>query len=241
MSQANSIDPSQYGILKDNDPTMSLAQAIRERRSVRGFLDKTVPVDVLHNIFDLAQQSPSNCNILPWKVYVASGAKRDAISEQLVAAVNSGKISEPDFPHTPPFEGEYRKRQVDCAVALYDNMSIARDDKAGRHRAVLRNHELFDAPHVAFLCMDKCFDVSVATNVGMYAQSLMLAMAAHGVGSCPMGSLRYYPEIPSRILNIPENIGILFGLTFGYEDTDIPANKTRIFKGDINTSVVFSE
>lgn len=224
-----------------SDPDMSLAEAIRTRRSVRGFLDKPVPDAVIKNIFELAQQAPSNCNIMPWKVYVASGAKRDQISSELVEAVKSGQKPNPEFPETPKHEGEYRRRQVDCAVELYNNMGIARDDKAGRLRAMLRNHELFDAPHIAFVCMEKHFDVSVAVDVGMYAQNLMLAMTAHGLGSCAMGSMRHYPDIPKGILEIPDHHGILFGISFGYEDDSVPANKTRIIKDDISHSVFFVE
>lgn len=226
-------------VLQPDDPQMSLAEAIRTRRSVRGFLDKPVPESIMQNVFELAQQSPSHCNIMPWKVYVASGEKRDRISEALVAAVKSGQQANPEFPETPRHEGEYRRRQVDCAVALYNNMGIARDDKAGRLRAILRNHELFDAPHIAFVCMEKHFGVSVAVDVGMYAQNLMLAMTAHGLGSCAMGSMRHYPDIPKNILGIPEHHAILFGISFGYEDDSVPANKTRIIKDDISQSVFF--
>ena len=221
------------------DPLMSLAEAIRTRRSVRGYVNKPVPEDIIHNVFELAQQAPSNCNIMPWKVYLASGQKRDQISKELIEAVSSGQESNPEFPATPPHEGEYRKRQVDCAVELYNNMGIVRDDKPGRMRALLRNHELFDAPHIAFICMEKHFDVSVAVDVGMYAQNLMLAMTAHGLGSCAMGSMRHHPDIPRKILGIKESQGILFGLCFGYEDTDVPANNTRIIKDDISHSVMF--
>ena len=56
------------------DPEVSLIDTVYARRSVRGYLDKEVPQDVLNRIFEIAQQSPSNCNVQPWKVYVASGA-----------------------------------------------------------------------------------------------------------------------------------------------------------------------
>ncbi len=222
------------------DPQMSLAQAIRSRRSVRGFLDKPVPQEIIENIFELAQQAPSNCNIMPWKVFVASGETRNQITEALVSTVKAGQLPAPEFPEMPRHEGEYRRRQVDCAVELYNNMGIARDDKMGRLRALLRNHELFDAPHIAFICMEKHFGVTVAVDIGMYAQNLMLAMTAHGLGSCAMGSMRHYPDVPHRILNIPDNLAILFGISFGYEDETVAANKTRIIKDDISQSVVFA-
>lgn len=221
-----------------SDPEMSLAEAVRNRRSVRGYLDKPVPDGVLRSIFELAQQAPSNCNIMPWKVFVASGETRDLVKKQLIEAVSCGQVANPDH-SSPKFSGEYRTRQVDCAMALYSHMGIAREDKEGRARALLRNFELFDAPHIAFIGMHKDFSTTVAVDVGMYAQNLMLAMTAYGVGSCAMGSMRHYPDIPRGVFDIKEDIGILFGLCFGYEDEKVDANKTRIVKDDVTDSVTF--
>ena len=55
------------------DPDMGLIDAVYARHSVRGFLDKEVPEDVLNRLFEIAQQAPSNCNVQPWKAYIASG------------------------------------------------------------------------------------------------------------------------------------------------------------------------
>ena len=60
-----------------NAAAMSLEDAITTRRSVRGFLDKPVPEETIKNVFELAQLAPSNCNIQPWRVYVASGEADD--------------------------------------------------------------------------------------------------------------------------------------------------------------------
>ena len=41
-----------------NADSMSLADALKQRRSVRGFLDKPVPQEVLESVFSLAQHLP---------------------------------------------------------------------------------------------------------------------------------------------------------------------------------------
>ena len=58
-----------------------LSAVVRERRSVRGFLDKPVPSDVMQSIFELARWSPSGTNVQPWHVCVASGATRDKLRD----------------------------------------------------------------------------------------------------------------------------------------------------------------
>lgn len=220
-------------------PTMSLADAIYQRRSIRGFLPKTIPSETLQAVFEQAQQAPSNCNTQPWKVLVASGELRDSLRKQFIDRALAGIPGKPDFSYVSKFDGDYRSRQVECAAALYGEMEIARDDKAGRSRAALRNFEFFDAPYVAFLCMDRSFGATIAVDVGIYAQTLMLSMSAHGISSCAMGSLRTHPDIVREAFGQPDDMGILFGICFGYEDPDVKANKTRTTRVPLSDAVIF--
>ncbi|MFP6581558.1 MAG: nitroreductase [Candidatus Hydrogenedentota bacterium] len=219
--------------------TMSLDEAIYARRSVRGYLDKPVPQEVLNEVFALAQRTPSNCNIQPWKVFVASGEVRDRLREKMIHNVTNGIAPKADVPYPGKFEGEYRKRQVDCAFEMYGEMGIAREDKEGRMRASLRNFELFDAPHVAFIGMESTFGTTVGLDVGMYMQTLMLAMASRGIASCAQGSMRSYPDLVREEFPGNDNIDILVGMSFGYEDAEVLANNTRIDRDPIDASVTF--
>lgn len=219
--------------------TMSLEQAILQRRSVRGFLPTPVPQDILEQVFSLAQQAPSNCNIQPWYSYVASGATRDELRRRMVENISKGKPIMPDHEHLPKFEGLYRTRQVECAAALYNEMGIKREDHMGRMKATMRNFELFDAPHVVFIGMQKQFGITVALDVGIYIQTLMLVMTAHGIGSCAQGSMRYYPDDVREVFGLPDDIGIVLGISFGYEDESVPANRTRVGRAPLGENVVF--
>ena len=217
-----------------------LDETIRERRSVRGFLPRPVARAVLEEVFGLAQHAPSNCNVQPWRVYVASGSALERLRGALVEAVTTGDSPVMVTP-IDEFRGGYRERQVACAVELYSKMGIARDDRVGRLKASLRNFQFFDAPHVAYICMAKSFGIGVALDVGMYVQTLMLAMQSRGVGSCAQAALRSYPELVSEHLGIPDDEQILCGLSFGYEDASVPANQTRQPRDPISSNVVFRD
>ncbi len=219
--------------------TMDVEAAIRARRSVRGFTSQRVPAERILHVFELAQRSPSNCNIQPWRTFVASGAARDRLRQAMVEAATQGIAPNPDFEYPEKFEEPFRKHQIACAVTLFNEMGIGRDDKKGRSRALLRNFELFDAPHVAFLGMNKQFKEPVALDLGIYLQTLMLAMTANGIACCPQGSMRSYPDIVRREFDIPPEIGILVGLSFGYEDQGVAANRTRIDRSSLSENVVF--
>lgn len=218
---------------------LSLEQAIRTRRSVRGFLGKEVPQETLNAIFELAQWAPSNCNVQPWQVFVASGELKNRLRDKMIHNIMNGVMFNPDYEYTDTFEGEYRVRQVDCAKQLYNAMGIAREDKPARMRAMLRNFEMFDAPHVVFIGMDKSFGVSVAIDVGMYMQNLMLAMTAHGVACCPQGTMRYFPDLVREAFDVSPDTRILLGISFGYEDESVPANNTRVGRVSLEQAVQF--
>ncbi|MEZ0153448.1 MAG: nitroreductase [Candidatus Reddybacter sp.] len=227
--------------MTDNSTAKPLTfdQVIEQRKSVRGFLPKPIPNDKLHKIFALAQQAPSNCNIQPWNVVVASGESCKALRNKLVAAVEQKVAPNPDYSRTERFDGVFRQRQVDTAVELYNNMNIGRGDTEGRQWAMMRNFELFDAPHIAFISMPKIFNESVAIDVGMYAQTLMLSMTAHGIGSCAQASVSRYPDIIREHFELDDGLAVLIGISFGYEDTSVPANKTIVPRADIEEAVLF--
>ena len=221
------------------DPSMSLVEAVSKRRSVRGFLDKEVPQQVINRIFEIAQQAPSNCNVQPWKAYVASGELKESLKKKMYENTTNRVSPNPDYSYTNSFENEYRTRQVECAVALYSKMGIGREDKEGRMRAVLRNFEFFDAPYIAFIGMDPSFGTTVAVDVGMWAQTLMLTMVAFGLHSCPMGTMRNYPDLVRQAFDVEDGTKILFGISFGYEDSALPANETRTTRDATSSNVVF--
>lgn len=218
---------------------ISFEDCLRQRRSVRGYLSTPVPDVTLQAVFELAQLAPSNCNVQPWQVYVASGATRDHLRQSFLDGVASGRAMTPDIGFMPSLAGTHRDRQVECAQALYGAMGIERGDKMGRMRATMRNFELFDAPHVCFIGMDKSFGIPMALDVGMYAQTLMLAMTAHGIGSCAQGSMGYYPADVREAFGISDDIAILFGISFGVEDPAIAANNARTVRAPLAESVQF--
>lgn len=225
----------------DKESIAAIERVILTRRSVRAFLPEPVPQPVLNRIFEVAQSAPSNCNVQPWRIYVASGAARDRLKTALVSAAKKRAPSTLDFEKDAVFKGGYRELQIECAVALYSEMNIARGDRAGRIRAALRNYELFDAPHVAFVGMSKEFGPAVALDVGNYVQTLMLLMNANGIASCAQGSLRDYPEIVRAELDVPDDIGLLCGMSFGYEDVAVPANRARTTRSAVAENVWFKE
>jgi nitroreductase len=218
---------------------MSVDEAIRQRRSVRGFLSDEVPESTLREVFQLAQLAPSNCNVQPWTPHVVS---RDALRRLSGALVQAGMRDQPinpDFTADRKFLGVHRERQVDAAQQLYGAMGVERRDLIGRKIAYVRNHACFDAPHAVFVFMPGYFDVREATDIGMYAQTLMLALTSRGIASCAQGALSLFPDIVRSHLGVPEDQKLLFGVSFGYENPIVKANAARVGRALLDDSVRF--
>lgn len=218
---------------------LSTIEAIRSRRSVRAFLPQEVPQHTLDAIFTLAQCAPSNCNTQPWAVHVASGTACENLRQRLGQAALDPTAHAPDYPYDGKYSDVYRERQQDAAAQLHGAMRIAREDRAGRMRSVLRNFDFFGAPHAAFVFLPEPFGLREAADCGMYAQTLMLAMTAHGVASCPQTSLSFHPAIVREALGVDAGLRLLFGISFGYEDPDAEANTCRVGRASLEHSVVF--
>lgn len=218
---------------------MSAEQVIRLRRSVRGFLPTEAPEQTLREVFELAQWAPSNCNVQPWAPHVVSGEALRRLRDALVGAAVAGVPYKPDWPAEGKYDGVYRERQVDAAARLYGAMGVERRDLVRRKEAYIRNHAFFDAPHVVFIFMREPFDTREATDIGMYAQTLMLALTSRGIGSCAQGALGLYPDIVREHLGVPSDHRLLFGISFGYEDPGVKANAARVDRAPIYDAVRF--
>ncbi len=218
---------------------MALSEILNSRYSVRAFKKEAVDQTTLKDIFALAQKSPSNCNVQPWKTYVVSGEQKDQLKNKLIAAVMKQQPPSPDFDWKIAYQGIHRERQFGSADALYSAMGIEREDKMKRNMAMLRNWAFFDAPHVAFFTMDKYLGIMGAVDIGIYAQTLTLLLKERGIDSCMQGALGQFPHEVREFLQLPEDAGILFGMSFGYADDNADANKARTDRAPLEEAVSF--
>ncbi len=221
-----------------SDQAQTFDEIVRQRRSLRAFQSEPVPAATLERIFDVAQRAPSNCNTQPWITHVASGASLQTLREEMPKRFMAGEISL-DFPYDGVYEGVYKERQYGSAQALYDAVGIERQDKARRHEQFMRNFTFFDAPHVAFLFLPEPFGLREAADLGMYAQTLMLGMVAHGLGSCPQTALSFEADFIRETLGIDASNKLLFGISFGVPVNDAAVNQCATDRASLDDCVHF--
>ena len=211
-----------------------LEQAINERHSTRMFLrDKAVPPALIQEALTLAMRAPSNSNIQPWQLVLATGPGRDRLVEALleVAAVES--------PAVPVLPESFAHMRRDLGALVYGSMGIPRHDAEARRIAVLRNWEFFRAPVAGIVCMHRDLDYVDALGVDMFIQTLLLALTARGLGTCVQVSIAGYPETIREHLRIGEEMRILCGMSIGYPDPGFPGNALRVPRNPLQDNVVF--
>ena len=219
------------------DPTQVFLDVVSRRRSMRDFKSDPVPREIIESVFGTAQRAPSNCNTQPWFVHVVTGEKLERLREALPAKFAAGEIAL-DFPYDGQYEGVYKERQYASAAALYDSLGIARDQKAERNAWFMRNFSFFDAPAVAFFTLPTGFGLREACDLGMFAQTVMLGLTAHGLGSCPQTALAFLANVIRPALSLGDHEQLMFGMSFGYPN-DTAVNEVTTERASLADVVTF--
>jgi nitroreductase len=211
-----------------------LDEVVMARRSTRLFLrDKPVPRELLDEALSLAMRAPSNSNVQPWRVFVASGPRRDRLVEALLEAASV------ELPVTTGLPETFLPLRRELGALVYGSMGIARQDAEARRLAQLRNWEFFRAPVGAIVCMHRDLGLVDSLGVGMFLQTLLLALTERGLGTCVQVSIAAYPEILRAHLDIPDDLTVLCGLAIGYPDPAFGGNSLAVPRNPVEANVVF--
>jgi nitroreductase len=212
---------------------------IKERRSIRAFLNRPVSLDLLKKILENASFAPSGANTQPWKVSILRGSILKKIGDVIVSARDSGQKPEPDYIYYPTtWVSPYPERRNRCGQQLYQALNIQREDKEARTEAWYRNYYFFDAPVGLLFWIEPFLEKGSWLDTGMFIQNLMLSARAVGLESCAQASLAEYPGPIRSLLNMEQGEGALHlicGMALGYADWDNPVNQYRTERAPIET------
>lgn len=204
---------------------MNIKEAITSRISVRGYLLKPVPQEIIKEILELSLKSPSAVNTQPWEFTVVTGEILNNIRKENIECFLKDT---PVHDRTSPYTGIYRQRRVELAVDIFKLMDIQREDMENRLEWTKRGFRFFDAPAAIIISVDKSLEGSWALfDVGAIAQTICLAAMSYGLGTCIEDQGVMYPEVIRKYANIPDDKEIIIGIAIGYPDPEFPANKLR--------------
>lgn len=222
--------------------TQAFKEVLRLRQSCRGFLETSVPNGIITSVLDDAKLSPSNCNTQPWETHIVSGNKLKELSEAILKENKAERFS-PDFSFdVEDYYSHYKERYFNLGKTMYEAFDVKREDKQGRKEVSDLNYQFFNAPHVAIPFMPSFGDnVRAGGDIGMYGQTFLLSLTAHGLAGIPQTSLGFFAETIKEILNVPLELKMLFGISFGYSDPNAPGNSFKLGRDPITSNVTFHQ
>ena len=216
---------------------MELLEAIETRRSIRAFKSTPVPRETLKRILETARKSPSYTNTQPWEVAVVGGKKRDELSRILCEIAKSDIVPNPDIPLAATWPPELEKRSREHGARRLKALGVAREDAQEREKLRLMNFQFYGAPCVLFLFLERALTSWSIFDMGLFAQSLILAAHSFGLGSCLQAMLASHPEAVRGFLNIPRTKMLLLGISMGYPDDKAKINSYHSSRIDLDDFV----
>lgn len=206
---------------------MDAIECIKTRMSIRKFKEEPVPKETLMSIIDDARWSPSYKNSQPWEVAIVSGKKKDELSKILIGLLEKGEKPSPDIPEPISWPYDIGKRIDEHLKRRGEYFGIDLTNPETLKRAKTANFRFYGAPHGIFLFQDSALPLWSLFDIGLFAQSLMLAAHAYGLGSVPQAFLTDYSSIIKEFLGIPESKRLVLGISIGYPDLKDRANSYR--------------
>lgn len=213
----------------------TLERILATRRSCRGFTDEPVPHDVVERLLTAAQRTPSWCNTQPWEVVVTSGGATDKLRSALMSDARYG--SDIDFP--PGYEGVLQERRREVGWQLYEAVGVAKGDRDASAREMVRNFELFGAPHVAIVHAPASLGPYGLVDCGLYVDTFLLAAEALGLGACAQAAVAGRSELLHEWFDLPDDRRVLCGIAFGHADPDHPSAGFMSNRADLADVVRF--
>ena len=220
---------------------MEYDEVINGRRSIRGYLDKPVPKEVIKEVLELAIRAPSSMNTQPWHFYVIGGDVLNRIRKGNVERNMAGVPDSREFRGGDKYQGVHRDRQVEIAVQLFEAMGIERHDKEKRMDWVLRGFRQFDAPVSVIITFDKEVEGNDITtfDCGAVCNGIVNAAWSRGLG-CVINSqgIMQSPVVREEA-GIPDDQVIMMAIAMGWPDESFPANAVVSRRKSVDDAAVF--
>jgi nitroreductase len=175
--------------------TNPVIEAIKSRRAIRSYEDKTVPEADIQAILEAATYAPSAINIQPWKFTIVTN--KESIK-------HFSDIAKP---------------------AMFQTLPDVEDENLVRFRRNLTNPQyniFYNAPLLIFISGVKSH--YAIHDCSMAAQNMMLAAYTMGIGSCWIGMAAQAANSSSgkEVLGVPEDNQVYSALIFGYPKGGFP-------------------
>jgi len=211
---------------------MEIIEAIRNRRSIRGFKPDPVPREVLEELLDMSRWAPSIQNMQVWEFVVLGGKVLDEVKARLEEQTKAdwdgtrwvhacADVARPkEWPQLYLQRSLQMRDAVDCHQFPPGTENL--DEK--RHAYWLKGGRFHDAPNVILVCAERALGEVTIFDAGLVSQAIMLGALAYGLGTCVMARPVYWPGLLREMLGISESKILIAAIAIGYPDSEALIN-----------------
>lgn len=204
---------------------MEVIDAIRSRRSIRGFKPDPVPREVLQRLLDDCRWAPSARNTQPWELVILGGKIMEEVKARLTDRIKMGVESNPDIP-VPDLPEPYLWRAIELRDSIDTHQFPPETESLKDKRAEywIRGGCFHDAPNGIILYVERALHPKVLFDAGIMAQTICLAALDYGLGTCITLRPVYWPDMLRELLGIPKSKLIVMAIAIGYPDYEARVN-----------------
>lgn len=210
---------------------MDIFEVMRQRRSVRAYLDKPVSRTQIEAVIGYAGLAPSAINLQPWEFVVTYGDEKDRLVRRLKKVHAERSVS--CGPGTSkPLPKQFAERTREALRVMEPRIS---------QLGVPFNQfieegscSFYGAPIAVIVTIDRVFPHIRYLDVGLSVSYLLLAAHAMGLATCPVGLITAYADEIADALGISSEKEIVLGIAVGYGDEASPANNFKIEREPLN-------
>jgi Nitroreductase family len=146
--------------MKNLSEQIGICEAIRNRKSCRGYLDQDVSLCIIEKMLEAARWAPSGVNHQPTHVAVLGKETKSKLARILIEKHSTGITANPDYIFCPKdWPDVYKNRRKECGIALYNSLAISLDDLQGRKSHWENNYHFFHAPVGLIIFIEKSMPV----------------------------------------------------------------------------------
>jgi nitroreductase len=159
----------------------------------------------------------------------------------LVELLEKGTKPCPDIPEPQSWPETEQARINDLMQKRADATGIDFSDPAVLKRAKEVNFKFYGAPHAIYLFQDKSLTPWSIFDIGLFAQTLMLAAHASGLGTVPQAFATDYAQDIKKFLDIPDTKRLVLGISIGFPDKEAAEKALRTDRDSIDNIVTWIE
>ncbi|HUI44506.1 MAG TPA: nitroreductase [Nitrospirota bacterium] len=220
---------------------MDIIDALNTRFTVRAFKPDPIDHNTLEKVIEAALKAPSWANTQPWEIFVAGGEVLNRLREAYVVNLKNCVARNPDLTAPMQWPPDLKKRMDDMRAERMMTLERVCLDKTVMKDLSEVNYHFFNAPVVAYICMDRTLTPWSIFDLGLFSQSIMLAARHFGLHSAPAVTLVAHPDLIRKELKIPTGLSIIIGIALGYADAEHPQNQFRSTRRSVQEAVTFKD